>query len=159
MLQISSAQALVGCHWMHKAAAPVSYLKIREYRSSCMQHCEELRIKYVSKRRERVKGGRGRKASRKPKGRLRKPTQQHRPTQNCAQSNLTLAPVLPVHAAARNSYTVICVAHVRVRSHMAWPHVHCHLTRSEHANDLPRSWNRLSHNKRRNVSFWQLVPC
>jgi hypothetical protein len=40
----------------------------------------------VTKKRERGKGGRGRKAVRKPKGTLRELAQQHRPTQNMAEA-------------------------------------------------------------------------
>jgi hypothetical protein len=55
-----------------------------------MSSSQDNMNQYVTKRRERGKGGRGRTSCRKPKGTLREPTQQYRPTQNTADFNQLL---------------------------------------------------------------------
>jgi hypothetical protein len=59
----------------------------------------------VTKGRERGKGGRGRKASRKPKSTLREPTQQHRPTQNTAEAEKAAREHIPTETEKSNNRT------------------------------------------------------
>jgi hypothetical protein len=81
-------------------------LPLRALSSSSFQRpAVALKVLCVTMRRERGKGGKGRRASRKPEGTLTEPTQQHRPTQNTAEADKAVLEHTPTETEKSNNHT------------------------------------------------------